>query len=292
VFRPIDSLSRFLSHLRWLYMPVGLFALVAVGVHAGASVTHDGVLVGLDWLDGVSDRAMTVLLTAVGALFHAEPATIDRWVFNAVSLVDMHEREVAASWLAVVLELTTDLVLALPALGYRERRTEEVAREASKQARLAELVAQKLEAKRPGAHPTPVGNSLVALLRSAILDPTLLRWLLPVATAAAALAGACRIATEMQAMTFGAVARLTDSTLAGNAGRAVAVFVLLGVLLSLGVRSVVQSLWWAHRRAESDRAAGLRSWRRRAQGWMRLAVAGPLAAAAVLYGPPVLSFFR
>ncbi|MBI5547178.1 MAG: hypothetical protein HY901_25130 [Deltaproteobacteria bacterium] len=292
MFRPIARLSRLLSHLRWLYMPAGLFALLAVGIHAGAAAIHDPLLVGLDGLDGLADRAAAQAFSAIGGLLGAQPDTVDRWIASAARLVDLQEREMLAGWLSVFLELGADFVLALPALGYRERQAEELARTNERQARLAELVAQKLEQRHPGARPVPAQGSLQTMLRSALFDPTLLRTFLPLATAAAAVAGACRIATEMQAISFGGLSRLLEPGLAGSIGRALALFVLGAVVVCLGLRAVLQSLWWAHRRAEDDRLAGRPAHRRRLRGWLRLSVAGPLAAAAAVYGAPVLSFFR
>lgn len=292
MLRPVSSLSRLLSHLRWLYMPLGLFALVAVGVHAGAAAARDGALVGLDWLDGLSDRALASLLAGVGRLVSADPATIDRWIVSAVGFVDLRERDLLARWAAVLLELGADLVLALPALGYRERKAEEAKRETEKQQRLAQLVAEKLEARHPGVRPVPAAGGVGTLLRESLRDPTLLRWLLPVATACVAVAGACRIATEMQSIAFTLGSRALPAETAGNLGRALALFVLGGILLSLGARAVLQSLWWAHRQAELSRAAARGGVGRRLDGWLRLAVAGPLALAAAFYGAPLLSFFR
>lgn len=289
---PISKVSRWAAHLRWLYMPVGLFALIAVGVHAGAAAAHDGVLVGFDWIDGWADRASATFLTAVGALFGAQPATIDRWVMGAVGFVDLHEREVMARWFAVALELAADFVLALPALSYRERRAAQLKAEVDRQARLAELVRQKLAEKHSDARPVPRGDALKVLLHSAVTDPTLLRVCMPVATACAVLAGACRCASEMSAVSFGVFSKVLGAKTAGDAGQAMGLFVLGAMIVSLGLRAAMQSLWWANRVAETDRKERVGGVKRRLHGWIRMGIAGPLALAAALFGAPVLSFFR
>jgi hypothetical protein len=273
-------------------MPLGLFALIAVGVHAGAAAAHDGLLVTFDWLDGLGDRAAATVLTAVGALFGAAPATIDRWVMGAVGLIDLREREVMARWLAVALELLADFVLALPALSYRERKAAELKAEASRQARLAELVRQKLAEKHPDARPVPRGDVLKVLLHSALTDPTLLRIGMPAATACAVLAGACRCAIEMQAISFGLFAKVLSAKTAGDAGQAMGLFILGAMLVTLGLRAAMQALWWANRVAETDRQERVGGVKRRLHGWIRMGIAGPLALAAALFGAPVLSFFR
>ncbi|MGC4122771.1 MAG: hypothetical protein QM765_51000 [Myxococcales bacterium] len=289
---PLSKVSRAAAHLRWLYMPLGLFALIAVGVHAGAMSAHDGLVVTFDWLDGLADRASTTVLTAVGALFGAEPATIDRWVMGAVGLIDLREREIMARWVAVLLELAADFVLALPALSYRERQAAELKAEASRQARLAELVQQKLAEKHPDARPVPRGDVLKVLLHSAVTDPTLLRIGMPLATACAVLAGACRCASELQAISFGVFAKVLSAKAAGDAGQAMGLFILGAMLVSLGLRAAMQALWWANRVAETDRKERVGGLKRRMRGWVRLGIAGPLALGAALFGAPVLSFFR
>ena len=39
--RHLEGVSRFFGAFRWAFMPLGLFALVAVGVHAAADVVDD-----------------------------------------------------------------------------------------------------------------------------------------------------------------------------------------------------------------------------------------------------------
>ncbi len=49
----ITGVSRALAAFRWIFMPLGLFALIAVGVHAGADVIDD-VLARLGEAAGMS----------------------------------------------------------------------------------------------------------------------------------------------------------------------------------------------------------------------------------------------
>ena len=52
----LTRISSFFGYFRWLFMPLGLMALVAVGVHAAADTVDDRLLwlvQGLDaWMDG------------------------------------------------------------------------------------------------------------------------------------------------------------------------------------------------------------------------------------------------
>jgi hypothetical protein len=95
--------------VRWIFLPLGLCALVAVGTHAAADVVGAQVL----WL---VDRA--------DAFFDA---IFSRWSFTAplVDLVGLAERTVFARGVALVWELCADFFIALPILGYDERPVDE-----------------------------------------------------------------------------------------------------------------------------------------------------------------------
>ena len=85
-------------------MPLGLCALVAVGVHAGADVIDDRLLRVAEWLDTRAD----------GILAHWA------WTQPLVRLIDLKQCRLLARALTFLLELCTDAALAIPMLGYRE----------------------------------------------------------------------------------------------------------------------------------------------------------------------------
>jgi len=275
-------------------MPLGLFSLVAVGVHAGALVVGDGLLTFFDALDGALDRATTAALLDLGRWLHLSAQTVDRWTFDVVSLVDLRERELAARWIAVGIELWADAVLALPALGYHEHG-------ALEHAALGKLESPHLGTTGGAAFGRPIRlerrrlfkqppSGPLALARAIAVRPSLPRLLLPACTAAVALAGACRVATEMQASAFAALVRALPPAPAGMVGRSLAIALLIGLLACLGIRAVVQSAWVVYCRSERDATGPARRfWLR---GWPALAVAVPLGALALAHGAPLLAFFR
>jgi hypothetical protein len=57
------------------------------------------------------------------------------------------------------------------------------------------------------------------LLRAAVTDPTLLRIGMPLATACAVLAGACRCASVMQAISFGLFSKVLGAKAAATPAR-------------------------------------------------------------------------
>lgn len=85
-------------------MPLGLFALVAVGVHAAADVVDDKILRAVEALDVFFDG------------FFAEHEATAAWV----NKIDSRERTLFARGLALAWELAVDAFIALPALGYDE----------------------------------------------------------------------------------------------------------------------------------------------------------------------------
>lgn len=248
---PISALSRFLAHLRWAYMPLGLLALVAVGVHAAADTVDDRLLALVDGVDSAFDR-----------LVGRSPVTA-----SLVDLVSLERRTSLARALALGWELAADLLLALPALGYREAEAHEPWRALVKV-------------------PRPTWRALfVRCLRR----PTTMRWVRPLATAAVVLAGACAVALSIQGTVYLSWRELFGDRSADVVARVLALGALVGILLSLGGRAVLRNL----QHADASSEAHARGWRQAfSHGLVGSAVVAPLALAAVLDASPVLSFLR
>ena len=100
----LEGVSRFFGAFRWAFMPLGLFALIAVGVHAAADVVDDKLLRAVEWLDVFFDGIL------------AQSETTAAWV----NKIDSRERTLIARGLALAWELSVDAFIALPALGYDE----------------------------------------------------------------------------------------------------------------------------------------------------------------------------
>lgn len=98
------SISRVLGALRFGWMPLGLCALAAVGIHAAADAVDDRVLLLVEradaWLDGLFSQAprLAPWVDAVGSLERTRVA-----------------RAVALAW-----ELAVDAAIALPALAWKD----------------------------------------------------------------------------------------------------------------------------------------------------------------------------
>jgi hypothetical protein len=96
-------LAGLVGAVRWGMLPLGLMALVAVGVHAAADTLDDRLLLGIERADAWLDAWLGGFQLTQG------------WV----DAVGPEQRVRAARWLALAWELSVDLVLALPVLAYR-----------------------------------------------------------------------------------------------------------------------------------------------------------------------------
>ncbi|HYO56892.1 MAG TPA: hypothetical protein VEU50_29335 [Archangium sp.] len=234
-------------------MPLGLLALIAVGVHAAADTLDDRLLAVVDLADAAFDRV-------VGRYSLTE---------SLVDLLSLERRTTLARALALAWELTADLVLALPALGYREETSSQV---------------------RPSlmTH-LPPRHTWRAMLARCLRRPTTMRWIRPLATALVAVAGACTVARLVQGSVYLSWRELLGEGVADVAARGLALAALGGLLWRLGWRAVLRNLQHADSASELH-ARGLA--RAFAYGLPGSALVAPLALAAALDASPLLSFVR
>jgi hypothetical protein len=94
-----------LGRIRWIFLPFGLCALVAVGAHSAADVVGESVLHAVDRVDALFDSLWSL------------------WSFTAplVELVGLTQRTWFARAVALIWELAADALIAVPMLGYEER---------------------------------------------------------------------------------------------------------------------------------------------------------------------------
>ena len=118
------------ARIRWVFLPLGLCALVAVGAHAAADVVGDRLLSLVDGVDAFFD------------------ALWSKWSVTAplVDLVGLTQRTWFARAVALSWELAADALVAVPLLGYDER---EAAREWTMARALLGRMRSPLRAVRP-----------------------------------------------------------------------------------------------------------------------------------------------
>lgn len=238
----LTAFSRLLASLRWAFMPLGLLALIAVGVHAAADTLDDRLLLLVDAFDAAFDR-----------LVSRHPFTEP-----LVDLLSLERRTTLARGLALLWELAADVVLALPALGYREEEA-------------------------------PEAPAWRGVLRRCLRAPTTLRWLRPLATALVVVAGACAVARLVQGTVYLSWRQLLGEPVAEGVARGLALATLVGLVGRLGARAVLRNLQHADTASELE---GRGFFKALFHGLPGSAVVVPLALAAALDASPLWAFLR
>jgi hypothetical protein len=118
------------ARIRWVFLPLGLCALVAVGAHAAADVVGDRVLWLVDGVDAFFD------------------ALWSKWSVTAplVDLVGLTQRTWFARAVALSWELAADALIAVPLLGYDER-------DAARESAMARALLRRLRSPLPAVRP-------------------------------------------------------------------------------------------------------------------------------------------
>lgn len=200
---PVRQLSRFLSGFRGLFMPLGLLALIALGVHAAADVVDDALL---RWVEGADAWLDTVL---------ARSELTAAWV----NLIESRERTVLARGVALGWELLVDVFLGVPAFSYGEQAAPGL----------------RFSLKAP--------ETWVVLLRRLAARPTPMRVLRPLATAVFVVGGAYTVSRLVEATLFlGLVPDVAAVDVAQVLARIGGVVSLVVVVWSLGWRAVLRAL--------------------------------------------------
>lgn len=248
----IAATSRFLGRIRGFYIPLGVFAVLAVGMHAGSNRADDHLVVVYNALDAWVDDLLTAVLGWGLRRFGAEPSTVDRATFVVVDFIDLEVKDVLARGTALVAELWADVLLAVPLLLFRRRTV-----------------------------------SIKASWAAFRADPNLHWGVAPLAAMAAAVSGSFLIAREVQIAMYAQLTRLPIPSEYIEIGVGVFGALALGLVgLRLGLRAVASTLTWAESRARADRATDKTALRRRLRGiWLAL-VALPLAMLALVEATP------
>lgn len=215
-----QQLDHGVGGLRFLFMPLGLLALVAVGVHAAADLVDDRLLAlfeALDaWLDAVFARA--------------------DWTRGWVDAVGSLQRVTSARGVALAWELAVDVLVALPLLGYRERTQPAFVSVSREQ------------------------ESAAQVLQRVVRAPTPMRTLRPLAVACFVGAGVVVVARLVEGSLFVGLAGLVPADWTTGAARAGAVGAALLVVFSLGARAVARSIQHGDRACVAAVGAGASPW--------------------------------
>lgn len=249
------------GRLRRALLGLGTFALIVVGLHAGADRFDDLAFAILSFIDRLADAAATAVIEPVGSLFGATEGSIERATYRAVEWVDLDGKLLAARYLALSLELAADLLLALPVLDPRLPRV--------------------------------TRSELARAAAGALKDPTVLRWAGPLAIGAAVLAGTALVSRELQVGVHELATHLElDPFVAAFLARLIGLSALLFSAIVLGLRAMERAVLRADRRATEDLRSGRPGLRRRLRGLPVLALALPLSIVALFEAGTVLNSLR
>jgi hypothetical protein len=252
VVRVVAFMGDLSERLRWLFLPLALFSLLCVGIHAAADAMEDRLLWAVDATDALVDGWLSA------------------WAFSspAVEWVGTAQRTAIARAIALVWELGTDIVIALPVLWYREPpggadAVTDPNLALHKLRALVETARSRL--KRPGAPANVV---------------------IPACAVMMVLAGSCAVGRMLQGALYLSLEPV-NATVASAISRTLAILVLVGTLLVFGTRAVQQLSIHVELRVSSGRPAVALS-----RSALAMALSVPLAILALIEASPVLSFFR
>jgi hypothetical protein len=252
-----EKLLRILDRLRGFYLPFGLFAVVAVGIHAGGDRVDDLAFVLYNRIDAIADASISGLLGFLGELFGVSAKRLDAAVFWAIDFIDLERKSLLARFTALVVELGADVILALPVfLGRREDHT---------------LQRVWLHVRR---------------------DPTILRIVAPLDAGMAAISGILVIAREAQAGAFATFDRLLPASTSASLASFAATIALFLVALRLALPVVLAAARWADLQAEQDAIDGRSIAERRRRGWLTALIALPVTWLAVFEATPLLGTLK
>ncbi len=252
------GLLRLVSGVGRLLVPVGLFAVIAVGLHAGADRVDDYARLAIDALDARMDAWGAQALSWLFDALEVGPKRAQRWVFGFIDFVDLDARDWMARATALMVELLADLILALPLFFHRHGQ-----------------------------------RTFKQKMHDVLRDPTLLRILAPVAALLASVAGVLTICRELQVLLHALVEDLSGlPRLAELVASVCAGLVLVLVLSRLMTRIVLGALSWADRVSEKDRSQQRPTWRRRLRGWGLAVLVVPVTLLAVVEAVPLLPTLR
>lgn len=230
-------------------MPLGLFALVAVGVHAAADLVDDRVLVLIDALDAWADGLL------------ARSDTTAAWVDRIGPL----QRTMIARFIALGWELSVDLLVVFPQLGYSE----------------ADEADARFSFRR---------ETWRTLLERVNRTPTPARLVRPLVTAIFAAGGAYAVARLVESTLFVALqGDVAPPAVAEGLARAFGGVAMVLVLASHGWRAVLRALEHADAACEARVKQAKSPW---PVGLWGSVLSFPLAVALLLEAQNLLALVR
>lgn len=246
----------FLGRWRGVFLPVGIAALVAMGVHAASEIVAEWVFYGLGLLDLVAETVVEWGLSLVASTGWTSPGFVRRNAYAFASLFDIEMRESWARWGGLAVELYVDTYLVWAALAFVEARP--------RSGPELSLPAWKAWLRQQGLN-----------VRYYFGDLTVEKVYLPVGALCAVLSGT------------GALGLAVENSLSWASGTLIAGFELL-LAVRFGWPMVVHAVDLAESRNEFARLDGVPTRRRQLRGLVSASIVLPVLLAAALMRAPRL----
>lgn len=255
----LTKLSKTIGLFRGLFLPFGLFAIVAVGIHAGSDCVDNHAFSLYNFFDARFDELLTWLIVRVYGFMDVGVQLTATHTFKAVDFIDLDVKDAAARWTALLVELGADLIFAFPIFRHR-----------------------------------PDGTPLVEFARRTYQDPTVLRVAAPLGAIFASIAGVLVIAREIQVATHGMLAGqpVQISQFGTQAAAIAGIIALVLVTWRLGGNALGAAARWADRRAKIDRERFSTPRRRKMRGLVTAGIILPITFLAVFQATPIIPTLR
>lgn len=254
----LTKLSKTIGLFRGIFLPFGLFAIVAVGIHAGSDCVDNYSFVLYNFLDARLDDLLTFVITRAYGLFDISVQTTATHTFKVVDFIDLDVKDWAARWTALLVELGADLIFAIPIFRHQSD-----------------------------------GTPLREFARRTWQDFTILRAVAPLAAVFASISGVLVIAREVQVATHTMIVGAPYITRYATKGAAaVGIIALILVTWRLGAAVAGAAMNWADRRAKLDKERFVTERRRRSRGAITAAIILPITFLAVFQATPIIPTLR
>lgn len=274
-WRPVvgyEILTKALGRWRGLFLPLGIAALVALGVHSASELVVSWAFHVLGAIDLASEWVVEGLLAAPVAVGLADLEWVARNAYAFASLFGVEDREAAARYGGLAVELYVDLYLVWAALGYVEPR-----------AKPSRLRAMHWRSWRE--HARERGRQLWLDARYYVADLTVEKVYLPLGALFAVISGTRAVGLAAENALF---ASLADSRLL-SAPALVPWFVAalhVALALRLGWPMVDHALDRAESRNEDARLAWVPTRRRQLRGLVPALIVLTVLGASMLASSP------
>jgi len=276
--RLFNGTSELLGSLRKLFLPIGIAALVAMGVHLASEVMVHGVFVALGTLDRLFEAMVDALLQAFESTGWPEEGWAERNAYAFADWIDIDTRESWSRVGGVLVELLVDFFLVRAALGWEESTP-----------RMDMIASPEQVGFRRVIDTTRIQVTRMSRdVRDYFKDITVEKIYVPLASLCAVITGSYAVGLAVENALFEWLMNtyeMVDHVFWLTTVPAITVGVLLA--WRLGWRMLIHAFAWGEARNERALFDGLKDRKRRLRGLIPALVIVPVMLAAVFVGTPL-----